>query len=249
MFGGNAENQSGLLLSKNSCHRMLDTAGMFVAAICRNEAGSAVSSTFASSILAVRSVDLLYNECHCSLTYALGSCRSAIGATVMVGVGTTAPNAHCAPSPIAMHRTALVLPSRYMNEWLIWWFGQEKRAMVFVKSSKVVIVMCTCWTASGERKPCPLTAPSNLSGQNNPCSVVHVHFVERQKPTDQHPLHDPNAVAGDGDQGSTTPVVLDGSSLPLTIRPMSSHSLIIDISVPRSCFLPLSINIMHVHSM
>ena len=80
--------------------------------------------------------------------------------------------------------------------------------------------MCTCWTASGESKPCPVTASSNLSGQHNPCSVVHVHFVKRQKPTDQHPLHGPNAVVGDGDQGPTSPVVLDGSSLPLT-----SHSL------------------------
>ena len=97
MFGGKLENQSGLLLSRNSCQRMLDTAGMFVAAICRNEAGSAVSSTFASSI-------------------ALGSCRSTIGAAVIVGVGTTAPNAHCAPSPITKHRTALILPSKYMNE-------------------------------------------------------------------------------------------------------------------------------------
>lgn len=109
-------NQSGLLLSRNSPFKMLDTAGMFVAAIWRNEAGSAVSSTFASSILAIRSVNLLCNECHCSLTYALGSCRSTIGAAVMVGVGTTAPNAHCAPSPIVKHRTALILPSKYMNE-------------------------------------------------------------------------------------------------------------------------------------
>lgn len=109
-------NQSGLLLSRNSPFKMLDTAGMFVAAIWRNEAGSAVSSTFASSILAVRSVILLYNGCHCNLTYALGSCRSTIGAAVIVGVGTTAPNAHCAPSPIIKHRTALILPSKYMNE-------------------------------------------------------------------------------------------------------------------------------------
>ena len=92
--------------------------------------------------------------------------------------------------------------------------------MFLVNSSKVVIVMCTCWTASSEVKPCSVTAPSNLSGQQHPCSVVHVHFVKRQKPTDQHPLHGPNAVVGDGDQGSTTPVVLDGSSTPLT-----SHSL------------------------
>ena len=56
MLGGRAVNQSGLLLSRNSPFKMLDTAGMFVAAIWRNEAGSAVSSTFASSILAVRSV-------------------------------------------------------------------------------------------------------------------------------------------------------------------------------------------------
>ena len=116
MFGGKLENQSGLLLSRNSCQRMLDTAGMFVAAICRNEAGSAVSSTFASSILVVRSVNLVYKGCHCNLTYALGSCRSTIGAAVIVGVGTTAPNAHCAPSPITKHRTALILPSKYMNE-------------------------------------------------------------------------------------------------------------------------------------
>jgi hypothetical protein len=95
---------------------MLDTAGMFVAAICRNEAGSAVSSTFASSILEAGSVNFLCNECHCSLTYALGSCRLTIGAAVMVGVGTTAPNAYCAPIPITKHRTALILPSKYMNE-------------------------------------------------------------------------------------------------------------------------------------
>jgi len=50
-------NQSGLLSSKNSRHKMLDTAGILVAAIWRSEPGSAVSNTLASSILSESSIE------------------------------------------------------------------------------------------------------------------------------------------------------------------------------------------------
>ncbi len=44
MSCGSFVNHSGLLLSRNSPHKMLETAGMFVAAISRSDVGSAVRS-------------------------------------------------------------------------------------------------------------------------------------------------------------------------------------------------------------
>jgi hypothetical protein len=45
MSHGRFKNHWGLLLSRNSFHRMLDIAGGFVAAIWRNDSGIAVRST------------------------------------------------------------------------------------------------------------------------------------------------------------------------------------------------------------
>lgn len=75
-----------------------------------------MSNTFASSILEERSVDDFHNGRYGVSTYALGSCRSTTGAAVMVGVGTTAPKAHCAPRPKTSHGNIAFPPSECMNE-------------------------------------------------------------------------------------------------------------------------------------
>jgi hypothetical protein len=101
----------------------------------------------------------------------------------MVGAGTTAPIAHCAPRPKTSHRKVFDFPSERMNERL----GRYGIIMIVVRRRKAVIVMRAYWTASAGIKPPPATVPSNLSEHHNPCPILHIHFVRRQKPADRHP--------------------------------------------------------------